>query len=440
MFNTTYFNIKVSNTGSVPIKGMQLGFYLDNQALKYYNVSLPPHSSANITENYTYVQNGTYNFSVVADPSHILDISNSSITYSQVSINVSNPQQPNIYPYIPSKGTNSTYTFTLFPRGMAFSSLLAPVYNVSQFKPLLGPDPGISFAIMHDLSGALNLGNGVFSKYNNGTEVYGLWLEGTINNSDIRSILSTYPFKQQSFEKGSSQAVFAKINDTISFCSYSSKGWTKLFVYYNGTNAGNCKSMLSTKYNDTEYNLLSNISSLHAREYPKSANFTYSNATEEGFGISLEGMNYSLFKLSQIRAALFNAASLFSKLNITNSYTKWEPLDNNTCSFSNASIGCTYKSFNQTSKKYTIKITNNLGQQIRIDSLGCSSFLPVNATISINETLKPSQSLNATFACRIPPINIGSAVQQFFLNMSYSVNGKQMFTKGQLTYANFYVG
>ena len=194
LFNTTYFNITISNTGSVPVHGMQVGFYLNDQAIKYYNVSIPAHESASIKENYTYSHNGTYNFSAVADPSHILDIANSSITSAQISINASNPQQPNLYQYIPSQNTNETYTFTLFPKGMELSSLMDIEYNVSQFKPLLGPDIGISFSIMHNLSPLLNLGNGVYSRYANGTEVYGLWLEGAMGNADIKSLLSTYSF------------------------------------------------------------------------------------------------------------------------------------------------------------------------------------------------------------------------------------------------------
>ena len=43
----------------------------------------------------------------------------------------------------------------------------------------------------------------------------------------------------------------------------SSKGWTKIFIYYNATEGSNCESMLGSKYNDTEYALLSNATSSH---------------------------------------------------------------------------------------------------------------------------------------------------------------------------------
>ncbi len=519
LFNTTYFNVTISNTGSVPVHGMQVGFYLDDQAIKYYNVSIPAHESAHIKENYTYSQNGTYNFSVVADPSHILDIANSSVTSAQLSINVSNPQQPNLYQYIPSQNTNETYTFTLFPRGMELSSLMDIEYNASQFKPLLGPDTGISFSIMHDFSTLLNLGNGVYSKYANGTTVYGLWLEGAMSNADIKSLLSTYSFPTHSFQKGNASALFAKLNYTTSFCSYSSKGWTKIFIYYNATEGGNCESMLGSKYNDTEYALLSNATSFHTAEYAKDANFTYRNSTSEGFAISLIGKNYSIYRLSEDGAAgnfasimgfhpainistyhrvcpgfiyvnnstglsmcteyfkssvpqlqnyslsdsisisknytlqlysfvdlnysedaLFNAASLFTKLNITNKYASWEPLDNNTCSFANSSIGCRYESFNSTSGKYKIRISNGFSSPIKIESIGCSSYLPVNVTTSINQTVASDQSLNASFSCKLPAIPISSTVSTYYTEMKYSMAGKQLYANGTITYADFYVG
>ncbi|MCL5680209.1 MAG: hypothetical protein M1465_02630 [Candidatus Marsarchaeota archaeon] len=515
LFNNTKFNITISNTGSSYVRGMRVGFYLDDQAINYYNVSIPPHKTAYINENYTYSRNGTYNFSVVADPSRILDIANSSVTSAQVSINVSNPQQPNIYSYIPSNNTNETYTFTLFPRGMEFSSLLAVSYNISTFKPFLGPDRGISLAIMHDLSPLLNVGNGVYSKYTNGSVAYGLWLEGTLSNSDIKSILSTYSFSERPFTVGNSNAVFAKLNYTTSFCSYSSKGWTKIFFYYNATEGATCQSMLANKYANTEYALLSNATALHKNEYQKVDNFTYANSTDEGFGISLIGKNYSVYSLSEnsragnfgsilsfhpsinissfnsvcpgfiylnnstglnmctqyyrapavelqnyslshsiavsqnytlqlysfvsqnnSNVALFNAGMLFGRLNVTNAYASWRPLENSTCSFSNASIGCEYKSF--ASGNYTIRIKNDYNTSITLNRFGCSAYLPFNATTEINATIAPGKSINESFRCLEPSVPIASTVSTYFLNMSYGIAGKSLYTNGTLTYANFY--
>lgn len=297
LFNNTRFNITIKNTGSSYVKGMEVGFYLNSQALKYYNVSIPAHDSVHINENYTFTQNGTFNFSAVANPSGILDIANSSVSYANIAINVSNPQQPNLYLYIPSNNTNSTYLFTLFPKGMEFSSLLSVSYGINSFKPFLGPDGGLTTSIMRDLSPYLNVGNGVYSSYLNGSEVYGLWLEGTIGNSDIRSILSTYSYPQHSFIVRNDTVTFAKINDTISFCSYSADGWTKLYYYYNATNSGTCQSMLSKEYNSSEYALLSNSTASHKAEYAKAQNFRYSNTTSDGYALSLSGKNYSIYQI-----------------------------------------------------------------------------------------------------------------------------------------------
>ena len=277
--------------------------------------------------------------------------------------------------------------------------------------------------------------------------------------------------------------------------------------------------MLGSKYNDTEYALLSNATSSHSAEYAKDANFTYKNSTSEGFAISLTGKNYSIYTLSEDGAAgnfasimgfhpainistyhkvcpgyiyvnnstglsmcteyfksavpqlqnyslsdsisisknytlqlysfvdlnysedaLFNAASLFTKLNITNQYSSWKPLDNNTCSFANSSIGCSYESFNSTSGKYRVKISNGFSSSIKLEDIGCSSYLPVNATTLINEALLPGKSLNASFSCKLPPVPISSTVSTYFMNMSYSMSGKQLYANGTLTYADFYVG
>lgn len=518
IFNNTKFNITIKNTGSSYIKGMQVGFYLNNQALKYYNVSIPAHSNASISENYTYTANGTYDFSAVANPSSLLPVSNSSVTSASADINVSNPEQPNIYAYIPSNGTNSTYTFTLFPRGMEFSSLMAVSYNVSDFKPFMGPDPGLMLTIMHDLSPALNVGNGAYSKYKNGTLAYGMWLEGTAGNSYIRSILSTYSLPEHNFLKGSSTATFAKVNDTVSFCSYSSKGWTKLFFYYNSTSNATCQTMLASTYNDTEYPLVSNITSSHSEYFSKVDNFTYSNSTENGFAVGLTGGNYSVYLLSENNAtgsfgsimgfhsplnissigkvcpgfiytnnstglnmcieyyrspvtelqnfslsnsmaisrnyslnlfsfvsandsnlALYNAANLMEKLNLTNEYLKWEPLSNSTCNFSNASLGCSYKSFDPSTGNFTIGIRNNYNKTIALKEIGCSAYEPFNDTKTLNVSLSPGSSINESLTCKQPTIPISSTISEFFANVKYLESGVNMSMNGTISYADFYV-
>ncbi len=518
LFNTTKFNITIKNTGSSSIKDMPVSFYLNDQALKDYNVSIPAHSSVNINENYTYSQNGTYNFSVAANPSGILNVANNSISYASISVNVSNPQSPNLYPYIPSNGTTSTYTFTLFPRGMEFSSLLSISYNVSSFKPFMGPDKGLVFTIMHDLSQSLNVGNGVFSQYSNGSSAYGIWLEGVIGNSYIKSILSTYSFKQSSFTIRNSTALFAKVNDTTSMCSYSSQGWTKIYFYYNATHAGNCQSVLGKTYNSTEYKLIENATSLHASEYAKIENFSYSNSTDEGFAVGLSNGNYSAYQISEnpssgnfgsiftfhapinvssanytcpayiyvnnstgmnmcttyykspasefdnyslsrsiaisknytmklysfvdanySNLALFNAASLFTKLNVSDSYVSWKPIITSSCTFDNTSFGCSYDSFNSTSKMYTISIKNKLNTAVKVSDIGCSLYLPVNATVPINMSIAPNSSINASFTCKLPPVAIGATIPTYYTTMNYSINGKPAYVNGSIEYANFFV-
>ncbi|MCL4372331.1 hypothetical protein M1373_03370 [Candidatus Marsarchaeota archaeon] len=321
-FNFTTFQILINNTGSTYVKGMQVGFYMDAQGIKYYNVSIPPHQHAYINQSYIYGANGTYNFSVIADPGHIMDISNSSVTQASLQIHVRPPQTPNLYEFLPYNGLNNTLSFSIFPKGMAFVSVAGLTYNQSTFLRFISQAPSIVSKMLFDLSNVASIANGVYSTYSNGSSAYGLWLEGELNNSDIKAIESTFSLHGNEMNISGNQVQYMKISNTTSMCSFSSGGWTKIAVYDNSSLHVTCANVVAQNYSSSEYQKLKSLADSYNAINTKLDNFSYINSTTIGLAVGVSRANYSTYRLFQNNAGSF--ATIFSShpsINISKNFT-----------------------------------------------------------------------------------------------------------------------
>ncbi len=285
-FRTVYFTITINNTGRT-ITNMPLSLYLNGALMGSYKVSIPARESATINENYTFTGNGTFEFDAVADPGDLLNIANRQAATGTVTYNVIAPQHPDLYTFLPNSGTADTHSFTLFVKGVALTSVLSRAYNVSAFSPFLGPSPGVMSTLLVDLvsSRAINLVNGVSSTYSNGTSAYGLWIQGTLNATDISTILGTYPFGSKEVTAAGNTVFLSAVDNTTSICTFNQNGWTKLLEYYNASAPGSCASVVSSSYAPTVGNVVSSMLGSSHKLNAYSGNFVYTNSSSEGVAI-----------------------------------------------------------------------------------------------------------------------------------------------------------
>ncbi len=285
-FQTAGFRASVNNTGSGTASKFPLLIYLNGNPIGSYNVTLPPGKGAPLYWNYTFPYNGTYTFQVIADPGHVLQITNRSAAQASVSVNVTPPQSPRAYSSIPNNGIASTQAFTLLRNGSAALSNIALGYNLSLVNNMLGPARSIVLRTLSDLSGTINLGEGAIAYYPGNTIAYTIWLQGTLSPKLVGVIVNSFSIPQSTISANGSAGMSARVSNTVSTCFYYSQGWTKIVSYYNGTTNSTCEGIVSSAHNDTESSFLLASSNSTRRLKNLSSNFYYTNSTYLGSALT----------------------------------------------------------------------------------------------------------------------------------------------------------
>ncbi len=310
-FQTTHFIITAHNKGNFYAKAIPLGFYLNGTELAFYKVSIPANSNVSIKENYTYNANGAYQFSAVIDPANVISVANRADASNSVDIKVIAPQTPDLYSFIPDNGIINTTEFSLFPKGAAFSSLGYESYNASRFKPMFAPAQGIISKVFTDILPLINIENGVYARYSNGSVAYGAWIQGTLTADKIALLLSTFNIPEYNFTAHGAAATYAKANNQTSICALTSGGWTKVMAYYNGSNNATCMNIISETYLPSEANAIINASKADRIFGAHVANFTYTNSTPVGyvFGVA----SNSIYAMSMFQNSFGTFAAYLKK-------------------------------------------------------------------------------------------------------------------------------
>ncbi|MEM0107188.1 MAG: hypothetical protein QXS03_03085, partial [Candidatus Micrarchaeaceae archaeon] len=236
LFNTSYFGVKINNTGNSYIKGMLLGIYINNNSYKAFNVTLPPHEGATIPFNYTFMYAGNFYVEAVADPARIMNLTGntSSSLYVNASMPASNPYT------IKTSNITSIYNFTMirniFPI-FAESANITSFQNASGIGRIFSIDGGILQNVAKALYGTINVLYGISADYGNGAICNELSISGIAKPTYINSIISNFTVNASS-ENGIE--VFSYKNSTI--CTFYSKGYTHI-VLYKGK-SGSCVSSI----------------------------------------------------------------------------------------------------------------------------------------------------------------------------------------------------
>ncbi len=312
-YNTTYFNITVKNEGP-SISDMVLGFYVNGTALKYYKISIPHGDNVSISENYTFVSNGTYAFQAIADPGDLLNIQDRSSASSFAYVNVSPAESPDVYSSIPNNDIISTTSFTMSGYGMRDEAAISMVYNVTAFSSPFGMLSGVMPKIIDNLYGTIAYANGATANYANGSSAYVLWLKGTINPALIGSMLSTFSFPYSHAVENNTNLSYWKVNNSTSVCVFYQQGWTKVIAYSNATSSpATCESLAAKSYAPTESGTLVKYLKSESSVTKYQSKLIYSNSTNLGNILSLDNSSMSVANIFQ------NSYGVFAGVLSTNS-------------------------------------------------------------------------------------------------------------------------
>ncbi len=506
-YQTSYFTVNITNNGNSSISNLNVGFYLNGTALHYNTIYLPAHASADVSENYTYPASGTYTFLAVADPAHVLNIKNRLGTQSFTAVEISQPESPDIYTSLPNNNIIYTQSFTLSSTGLLAAAATASQYNVSVFTNMFSPAQSVLTKLFENLYVAVEAANGAYIKYSNSTAAYSIWVQGRVQPSFVDYVLSSFYLKQGNTSINGTNVHYAIVNNKTSICYLYSKGWTKIFSYFNNSKAGTCLGIAGNTYAPEESNVivaqikanknLTNyqehffytnstsigsiliynnslaVAGLFENHYGFFTNFVQNttafkgskllckgliyttNATSvcsvyvsptgtaNGFGMvntteltpSYRLSLYSLVNQSDITLSHVNGASLLNAMNVSNVIT-WKSSFKNTCSFSNASIGCNVTSFDYSTNIARLTISNKLANTLRINTLSC--FAPgLRRNETMNATVAGSGATNVSALCISVPVGaIASVYSNYALAMNYTYMNSTRSVAGVLNVTN----
>ncbi len=292
-YQTAYLTVYINNTGSGTATGVPLLVYLDGTPVKSYKVTLPPRSGGSVSLNYTFPSNGLYQFQAIADPGHLLKISNRSAAQGSVAIDVNAPQTPNAYSSIPNNNITYTQSFSLLQNGSAFASTTALGYNISVLRDIFGPARTVMLRTLYDLSDTINLAEGATAYYPGNQIAYTVWVQGTITPALVSAIVNSFSIPESVASANGTRAAFARVSNTTSMCFYYSKGWTKIVSYYNAsTNAITCAGIISAAHSGSANTLTVGTNNETVGLSELAPKFVYLNSTYLGSALTYGNGTY----------------------------------------------------------------------------------------------------------------------------------------------------
>lgn len=315
-YQTSHFAINITNHGSSPISNLLLGFYLDGSQISTNSLSIPAGESIVLLRNYTYPSPGTYDFQAVADPGHVLEISNRNATQSSLSYNILQTETANPYSSMPNNNITATQSFTLSGTGLISSAAVASKYNITLFNQLFGPGGTLPLKIVEDLYGYVAYSNGAYATYSNKSAAYTNWLQGTVDPQLVNLVTSSFGIKTR---EESDNVSYSMLTNTTSMCVFYSKGWTKIISYYNNSNGTTCLNLSSNNYSSTESLVFINLLKNNSKLTHYQSGFIYNNSTTAGTVLDYSKNNLTVTNIFFNKYGLFLSSIL--QLNKTRNVT-----------------------------------------------------------------------------------------------------------------------
>ncbi len=296
-YQTSSFVVYVNNTGPGEISGMPFIVYLNGNQFKSYTITLPAGRGGEIPFNYTYPYNGTYQFSAVADPAHVFQISDRAGAQSALSMNVLPAQKIQVLSSIQNSNVSGLEGFAITQPGISVVPTLALGYDISMTNSVLGPAHTVMLRTLQDLADTVASASGATATYSNNGVATSIWLNGTVTPVLVAAIVNSFSIPQKSIQANGTPAYFARVSNTTSVCFFYSKGWTKVISYYNASTSLTCANIVATAHNDTQSARLKMLDNTTPRLTALAANFIYANSTYLGQSLASNGSNTSISTL-----------------------------------------------------------------------------------------------------------------------------------------------
>lgn len=444
-FQMARIPISISNTGGSTINNISFGVYNNGNITTTYKAYIPAGKQATVYYNFTPKTSGTYEISVVADPSRLYDISNRQSAQASIPVTVLQPEAAAPYSNFPANSVSQDF-FNMSPEGYLITAFY--FNNFSKYFYITGSIPVDSFIYpaLDTFSSYKEIDQMAISHaYYSNYSLAAIWIKGYITPAAIDVAAQG---KEINVTRQGNVSIM-NFGNATTLCSYYSSGWTKMLISIGGKNCTAYSATTSNKFNySSTYGMLKNsrTSLLNYSGYNmnltfsgdifanqnaivfeslmKNGNFSnicygniynisndsYCMQTMQQGNITLEQLNRlaGAYNVSvwwlPIHANLTQKAANYA-FNLSGSYSLPGTKDifvsayANRCIFTQ-SIGCVSPLFvsNATALRIQISLINGYNKTLTINRIGCT--LVGNFTLSsIDSVVAPGKNTTVYMPC-----------------------------------------
>jgi hypothetical protein len=148
---------------------------------------------------------------------------------------------------------------------------------------------------------------------------------------------------------------------------------------------------------------------------------------------------FSLVAAGNVIIANQNGVNLIKALNVSESPARWSSKYRNSCLIYNASLKCSFVSFNYSADTAVLNITNALAGRVIINSVSC--YAPGERhNESVNYTVPEGSSADVGLLCYTIPTAPVGITSSYSISIGYFYNGSERSTSGVLNITNIGLG
>ncbi|MGC8662297.1 MAG: CARDB domain-containing protein [Candidatus Micrarchaeia archaeon] len=250
-FSFVSLPIQINNIGNSNVKNMGLEVLVNGNVSTEYSLTVPSGKSTTIYFNFTPQESGSYNITAIADSANLYSIINRKTARSSAQIEIAQPNALNAYAPINSNGLVFAEGTNLTTYGSLLAIYFAKNYTMQQLNYA---DLNLPYTLFTSLISTTyryisRIGT-AYGNYTNGSTIYSMWIQGSINENAVESALQAVNASYQEKQIGGINVTFSQLGKNLTLCSWYSGGWIKNIVYENGQDNASCISFIGKNYSN----------------------------------------------------------------------------------------------------------------------------------------------------------------------------------------------
>ena len=145
----------------------------------------------------------------------------------------------------------------------------------------------------------MQVANGAYSTYTNGTAAQSLWIEGGVAPYEISYVVSTFGLAARNHIIAGNNVTEFEVNNNTSMCVFYQGGWTKVYTYMNNSLGGSCLGFVNANFKPVISNQLVSLLKGNQTLTNFKNTFFYTNSSNIGYSLWKSNGTFGFSDISQ---------------------------------------------------------------------------------------------------------------------------------------------